>query len=361
MRSNPIFSGETRSRRRPGTRAALALLLSTSLALSACGGGSEPSQAGGELKKVTYLNTLPLESLTYAPELVADTNGYFKAEGLDVDFQYINGTPPAVAAVMSGKGLLTRAGDTDIMRSISDKNAQIVNVGAVQKGGTTIRIISSRRNPITNAADLRGKTIGQSALGGTTEGILVLVLASQGMKLTDVKQQVAALSAGTFNLVRNGRLDGYMTSLDTALQVQADHPDDAVLLDPSQYTAAGTQAYVTSVEQAKDPARQDEIQRYLRAIKSAVRFIAEDRADGYADTIKLISGKYKVPSFANPEVARAALDTYVATWTAGGVETAVQTDRSRWSSTYQELVSAGLLGGGKDPSQWIDDRNAPKS
>ncbi|MBE1488507.1 ABC transporter substrate-binding protein [Plantactinospora soyae] len=352
MLSKLISAGRIRSHRRYGARGALALVLSGSLALAGCGGSAAQESTDTGLKKVTYLNTLPLESLTYAPELIADTNGYFKAEGLDVNFQYVNGTPPAIAAVMSGNGLLTRAGDTDIMRSIGDKNAQIVNVGTVQKGGTTIRVVSSKRNQITNAAELRGKTIGQSALGGTTEGILVLVLASQGMKLTDVEQQVVGLSAGTFNLVQGGRLDGFMTSLDTSLQVRADHPD-AILLDPSEYTAAGTQAYITSTEQAKDPARQDEIQRYLRAIKSAIRFITEDKADGYADTIKLISGKYKVPSFANPDVAKAALDTYVTTWTAGGVETAAQTDPARWSATYQELVKAGLLGGGKDPLQWL--------
>src|SRR5689334_22683635 len=40
-------------------------------------------------------------SLTYAPELVADTKGFFKAAG--VNFQFVNGTPPAIAAIMSGR------------------------------------------------------------------------------------------------------------------------------------------------------------------------------------------------------------------------------------------------------------------
>jgi NitT/TauT family transport system substrate-binding protein len=310
---------------------------------------------------LTYLNTLPIESLTYATELVADTKGYFKAEGVNVDFQFVNGTPPAIAAVMSGKGALTRAGDTDIIKSIVTKDAQVLNVGAVQKGGTTIRIVSSKRNPIANPADLRGKVIGESALGGTTEGILNLVLNQAGMKITDVKQQVVGLSAGVFNLVQDGRIDGYMTSLDTALQLQAGQPD-AVILDPSKFIASGSQDYITSTAQSKDPAKQDAIRRYLKAIKSAIVFMAGDQASGFAETIKSISTKYKVPAFADKAVTKASLDGYLASWTAaGGLDKAVQVDDTKWAATYDEMVKAAVVPGGKDPHGWIDDQLAPKS
>jgi NitT/TauT family transport system substrate-binding protein len=309
---------------------------------------------------LTYLNTLPLESLTYAPELVADTKGFFGQAGVNVNFQFVNGTPPAIAAIMSGQAALTRAGDSDVIKSIVTKGAQVVNVGAVQKGGTTIRIVSSKRNPIATPEDLRGKVIGEAALGGTTEGILSLLLSQAHMQVSDVKQQVVGMSAGVFNLVQQGRLDGYMLSLDTALQLQATNPD-VVVLDPSKYIAAGSQDYITSPAQDKDPAKQDAIRRYLKAIQSAIQFIANDKATGYAETIKAISSKYKVPAFADQQATKAALDAYLQTWTAGGADKAVQVDTDAWAKTYQELTAAGLVAGGQDPGKWVDTTLAPKA
>lgn len=348
----------TRARKlRPAAVVASAGLRAT--LASACatppGAGNTPGAVS-----LTYLNTLPLESLTYAPELVADTKGFFAAAGVNVDFQFVNGTPPAIAAIMSGKGALSRAGDSDIIKSIANKGAQVVNVGAVQKGGTTIRIVSSRRDPIATPEDLRGKVIGEAALGGTTEGILSLLLSQARMRVSDVKQQVVGMSAGVFNLVQQGRLDGYMLSLDTALQLQATDPD-VVVLDPSKYIAAGSQDYITSSAQDKEPAKQDAIKRYLKAIQSAVQFLAQDKATGYAETIKAISSKYKVPAFADQQATKAALDAYLETWTAGGLDKAVQVDPDGWAETYRELAAAGLVRDGQDPAQWVDDTLAPES
>ncbi|MGP4015895.1 ABC transporter substrate-binding protein [Saccharopolyspora sp. 5N708] len=362
MTSELTRTGGTRPRSRYAHRAriVLALVLGAVLAAGACGTGAQSGSANGPVQEMTYLNTLPIESLTYAPELIADTNGYFAAQGLRVNFQYINGTPAATAAIMSGQGVLTRAGDTDIINSISSKGARVVNVGTGQKGGTTIRIVSSKRKPIATPADLRGKVIGEAALGGTTEGILTLVLNSAGMRISDVQQQVVGMSSGVFNLVQAGRLDGYMVSMDTALQLQASQPD-AVILDPSQYIAAGSQAYITSTEQSADPAKRDQIQRYLRAIKSAIQFIADDQRNGYANTIRLISDKYRVPVFSDPAVTRASLDAYLQTWTFGGIDKAVQVDDARWTQTYDEMVAAGMVAGGANPREWIDGRLAPTS
>lgn len=356
------MTGDMRSGRQGfGRRVAVAAAVGAVLVASGCAGpsGTGSKAASGEVS-LTYLNTLPIESLTYAPDLLAETMGYFKKEGVHVNFQFVNGTPPAIASVMSGKGQLTRAGDADIMKSIATKNAKIVNVGTVQKGGATIRIVSDRKNPINSPADLRGKTIGESALGGTTEGLLTLLLSSEGMKLSDVHQQVVGLSAGTFSLVQRGRLDGFMPSLDTATQLKATYKD-AVAYDMSKVLAAGSQAYITSTAQAKDAKTQKAINRYLRAIKSAIAFITADKANGYAKTMKSIATKYHVAAFGKPDVARASLDGYVDSWTYGGADKAVQTDHTRWSNAYREMTKARMVPGGLDPEKWLDDTMAPTS
>ncbi|MFC6021272.1 ABC transporter substrate-binding protein [Plantactinospora solaniradicis] len=351
-------SGTPATRRRRGYafRAGAALGLSAVLALTACGG----SEAGGKtegLQKVTFLTNVPTAGLTWAAELVAQTCGHFAKEGLDVEFQYINGAPAGVQAILAGTGLLVRPGDTDTMQSIVT-GAPIVNVGAVQKGGSTLRVVSHRDRPLDTAASMNGKTMGVGSTGGSTKVTLDLVLASAGLKPEALKRQVVGLTPAVFNLVETRKLDGYVVSLDTAFTLQGQQPD-AVVFDPSTVTSAGSNNYVTSSANAKDPVKSDQIRRFMRGVAASMKAIIADKANGYAETKKCISSKYDVASLKDQKVTQQAMDVYVDSWQTGGADKLLQTDPAAWQKTYDELVKAGLVEAGKDPSQWFSNEFAP--
>lgn len=332
---------------------ALAALLTGSAVLAACGGGGATTEDGRQ--KVTFLNILPLESLSYSAEMIADTKGFFAARGLDVTFEATQGSAPAIQTVLAGSAQITRIGDIETMVAAGKRGAPLVNIGEVIHRGT-IRMISTKQRPITRAEDFRGKLVGTPSEGGTSSITLDLVAGSAGIAPDQVRRQVVGLSPGVFDLLTAGRVDSYIVSLDTAVLLQKTRPD-AVVYDPNDDISSGAQLYATSAAQAADPAKQDQLRRYLAAISDAVAFISQDKPHGYTETMRAIASKYQVPALANPAVARASLDGYVASYNAG--DAPVGTSPQRWAAAYREVSGIGLVDPGKDPAQWVDNRFAP--
>ena len=329
-----------------------ASVLVGSAVLAACG-AEGPADGADE---ITFLNVLPLESLSFAPEMIADTRGIFAEHGLDVTFEATQGSAPAIQTVLAGSAEITRIGDIETMIAAGSRDAPLSAIGEPIHEGT-IRMISSEANPVDQAAGFRGKLVGTPSEGGTSSITLDLVAGSAGVAPDEVDRQVVGLSPGVFDLLTTGRVDAYIVSLDTAVLLDQSRPE-AVVYDPNRDITAGAQVYATSRDQAQDPGTQDKLRRYLAAIDEAMQFVVDDERNGFAETMELIGSKYEVPALADPDVARAALGSYVDSFTAG--ETLVGAAPERWRATYDEIVGIGQLPPGMDPGQWLDTSLAPQ-
>ncbi|MDT0352172.1 ABC transporter substrate-binding protein [Pseudonocardia charpentierae] len=342
----------------PARRRILAAVLAVLLCTATAACAAEPDQrAGPPLDEITFLNILPLESLSFAPEMVATAGGYFERHGLDVHFEATQGSPPALQTVIAGSALLTRVGDIETMVAAGERGAPLVVVGSALPRGP-VRMVSSRREPITTADGFRGKLVGIPSQGGTSEFTLNLVLAAKDVPAADVQRQVVGLAPGVFDLVRAGRLDAYVVSLDTSVILLHQQPD-AVVYDPNADIAAGAQVYVTSADQAADPAQQDRLRRYLLAVREAMQFIADDAPGGFAQTKRIIASRYEVPSLTDPGVADDALQRYLASYTAPDGGGYLSTSPDRWAVAYEEMAGLGLVRPDLDPSRWMTNQFLP--
>jgi NitT/TauT family transport system substrate-binding protein len=335
--------------------------------LAACGGGDDEAASGngggdggggGELQDVTFLNILPLESLTFTPELVAASCGQFEEQGLNVSFETTQGSAQAIQTVIAGGALITRVGDMETMLAIGERDAPLVNVGQVNKTGT-IRFVSAESDPLESPEDIEGRVMGTPSEGGTSEIILKLVAATAGIPQEEVQTQVVGLAPGVFDLVTSGRIGGYIVSLDTAVALEQQQPE-AVVYAPSDDVQSGGQVYVTSQEQADDPAAQEQLRSYLAAIKASIQFVAEDEANGFAETIECLSD-YAIPTLEDPEVGKAALTQYVESWTSAGDDQIVRTVPEQWETVYEEMYSSGFVPDDLDPTEWYTNDFAPGS
>ncbi|OMQ15851.1 hypothetical protein A7K94_0206600 [Modestobacter sp. VKM Ac-2676] len=332
--------------------------------LVGCGGSDEPTAgeaaggAGASVEEVTFLNVVPIESLSFAPEMVAVCAGFFEDNGLDVTFEPTQGSAQAINTVIAGGALLTRAGDIEMISALAERDAPLRNLGDVEKSGA-IRIMSAAGDPLEEPADFEDTLIGLPSVGGTSEKTLDLMLSANGIPSESVRREVTGLAPGVFDLVESGRIDGYLVSLDTALILEAQR--DAVAMNPTEFMPAGNQLYVSSVEQIEDPETADQLRRYIAAIAESIRYIADDEAEGFQTMMDCIAEDFEVPALEDTESAAASMEIYVDSWTQGGDDELLVTDVDRWTSTYEAMVDAGMAPAGADPSAWVTDEFAPQS
>jgi ABC-type nitrate/sulfonate/bicarbonate transport system substrate-binding protein len=344
------------SQHRVSYRALSALVACLVLLLAGCGGAAQTASApgGGGRTPVTFLNVLPIESLTFTPEIMAQAGGHFEREGLDVQFQVTRGSAQAIQTVIAGSALLTRVSDTEMMVAVGARGAPIRAVGQPSQHAT-IRIVSAADDPIRAPADMRGHMIGIPSEGGTSETLVDTLAATAGLTDADVRKQVVGLAPGVYELVKQGRIDAYVVALDTAVAVQRQQPD-AVVLDPSQVIAGGTQVYITSQAALADPAQRDVVARFLRAVQAAQQQVIADQP--LDTTLETLGDAYDIPILREPEVAKETLREYIASWQAGGGQL-LETSPDGWARVYDESVAVGLVPGGLDASSWFTNELVP--
>lgn len=323
--------------------------------LAAC--GSDDSGAAEGAEKVTYLSILPLETLSLAPELLGVAGGYFAKHGLDVTLQATKGSAQALQTLVSGVGLVTRLGQIDLMTANANKNQKLVNVGTYNRV-TTLRFVYSKKNhPIEKPEDMLGQTMGVPSEGGTSDNVVSLVMANAGLDPKQVKRQVVGLTPGTFELVAQGRLAGYVVSTDTAQILLAQNPDVGVF-EPAKYVTADSQVYTATADTvAKKP---DTLRKFMAGLHDAMMAIIADEA--LDDTIATLRSKYKFATLDNDAIAKQSLKLSRESWIAGEPDKKVLvTNEQRWATGYKELTDAGLAQAGADPKAWFDNSFLPQS
>ena len=361
---NTPRNGHTLSRRSFLARSAFAVgaaAVGTTLPV-ACGSDSATTSGGdaggGGTRKMTFLSPIPLDTLSLAPELLADAGGYFEKHGLQVELQATKGTAQAMQTLLSGVAPVARVGQIDMMTAITTANQQqLVNI-ATPFRTTALRFIYSKKNhPLEKPEDMLGQTMGVPSEGGTSDKVVSLVLAGAGLDPNRVKRQVVGLAPGTFNLVQQGRIVGYVVSIDTANILTAQNPD-AGSFDPTKYVRSDSQIYATTKDGlAKEG---DNLRAFLAAIHEAMAFMVAD--DNFDETIRILRGKYKFATLENDAIARASLNMLKHSWTGGDPKKPLLvTDEAAWAAGYKELTDAGLLPPGGDPKSWFDNSLLPKS
>lgn len=195
-----MTQNETRHRRRNLFRP-LTLLASAALALSACGApaAAPPGQggtgaAGGEGTKV-IIGVGGQTLLTYLPTTLAQQLGYYKDEGLNVELQDLQGGSKALTAMVGGSTNVT-SGYYEHTIQMQAKNQPIkafVDMG--QSSGLALLVAPKNEGKIKSIADLKGKNVGVTSPGSSTDMFVKFLLAKNGMQQTDAA--VSAIGAGS--------------------------------------------------------------------------------------------------------------------------------------------------------------------
>jgi NitT/TauT family transport system substrate-binding protein len=169
-------------------------------------------------EKVTYLFPAPDFLPAFAPFQIAKAKGYYKAEGLDVDFQIGKGGADVAKQVAVGNADLGGGiGDTSL---IVRANGLTVK-GVALLGGQSLTAVYVRKDSgVKSIADLKGKNIGVLAFQDTTYYNLLAVLANAGLKKDDASIQAVG-AAGVVQLMIAKSLDAISGVPEWAAAIEA--------------------------------------------------------------------------------------------------------------------------------------------
>jgi NitT/TauT family transport system substrate-binding protein len=168
--------------------------------------------------------------LYYLPLTVAESLGYFKSEGLDVTIADFAGGSRALQAVVGGSA--------DVVSGAFEHTLNMQAKGQALRAfvlqGRAPQIVFGV-NPKTMAgyktlADLKGKKIGVTAPGSSTNVMANFVIAKAGLKPTDVSIIGVGTGNGAVAAMRSGQIDA-ISNLDPVITLLQRSGDLKVISD----------------------------------------------------------------------------------------------------------------------------------
>ncbi|MEO7031764.1 MAG: ABC transporter substrate-binding protein, partial [Herbaspirillum sp.] len=143
----------------------------------------------------------------YLPLTIAEQLGYFKDEGLQVTISDFAGGSKALQALIGGSADVV-SGAYEHTINMQAKAQPITAFVLQGRAPQIVLVVSNKTMPnYKSLADLKGKKIGVSAPGSSTNMMANFVLAKAGLKPTDVSFIGVGTSAGALAAMRSGQID----------------------------------------------------------------------------------------------------------------------------------------------------------
>jgi NitT/TauT family transport system substrate-binding protein len=204
---------------------------------------------------------------------LADTLGFYRREGLTVDFVRVQGTPLAIVALKTGNADLANISLSGALQLASQR---VMKIKAVVSPDKAIRYLVASHRDVPSIKALEGFTLGIGGVGSLDHSMTRLVLAAHGVDVEKVKMvalgepHVRALALST------RRIDATTMSVGTWSRFR-DRPGLKVLLsDEDYFNAAPVLNKVIVAEQNVLAARGPAVERFVAALVKASRAFAAD-------------------------------------------------------------------------------------
>lgn len=251
--------------------------LALTLVLAACGGGEEPEAAPeGELEPLelsfTYLRTTALVAL------VADQQGFFVEEGLDVDLIETETGGAALEAMMGGSTDVTQAADARLPQTLAE-GLPVVGIGVNNTGYSGSLVVAADNDAVNDWSDCVGLRVAAQVGSGAHTVWIQYVTEHLGLSVDDF--EVVSLSVPDMA----GALHG--GSVDCALMWQphvaraAEEGLTRVVMQPHEIAEPLGVLYpfVLIAHEEVVAEKAEALQRFLNAIRRSQLWIQDNEAE----------------------------------------------------------------------------------
>lgn len=166
----------------------------------------------------------------YLPLTIAEQLGFFKAEGLDVEISDFAGGSRALQAVVGGSADVV-SGAFEHTISMQAKGQRFQAFVMQGRAPAIAMGVSLKTMPnYKTLADLKGKKIGISAPGSSTNMVANLILSRAGLKPGDVSFIGVGTAAGALSAFRAGQIDA-MSNVDPVMTMLEQKGEIRIIAD----------------------------------------------------------------------------------------------------------------------------------
>ncbi|WP_018697970.1 ABC transporter substrate-binding protein [Amorphus coralli] len=208
-----------------------------------------------------------LRFTSHSAGFIAYEKGYFKEEGLDVEFKFFQAAQPIAVATAAGDVDFGIAGVTGGFMSLADKGAVRLVAGVLhEKAGVDgMMILASNKaydDGLTSVDQLEGHSIAMTQVGSTFHYMTARIADHQDWTIDDVKlvplQKVGAMIAA----LKSGQVDAMIMvpHIAKALVESGDAKMLGWLYDYAEYQISGLFTSVKNIEENRDM-----VERFVRA------------------------------------------------------------------------------------------------
>jgi NitT/TauT family transport system substrate-binding protein len=217
---------------------------------------------------------------------VSEHNGFFKEQGIELEWIPGQGSGDALKNMIAGNGDIAFVGPEAIYLA-ADKGSKLKAVYDIYPTNV-FNVFALKSKQIITPQDLKGKKIGVISMASGTRYNLATILALNGMSERDVELVALGLSAAP--AILDGKVDA-MASTDSILYgMQAAGLGTVDIIWARDYLNTSTDLFV--VEEKTFEPKKDLFTRFLRAYRKGMDYTIKNPDEAIAITQKVaIDGK----------------------------------------------------------------------
>jgi NitT/TauT family transport system substrate-binding protein len=269
-------------------------LLALSLAGAGCASDASSNKDGssaGKLTKVRFFKAVSWDAGTAGLFFGAQDEGYFKAEGIEVQSTVGQGGATSVAGLVSGSADIAQAAPDAFMSAVG-QGADLVAVWQWLKPGIFGTLVNSDAG-INSVADLKGKKIGIIGKSSSTYFSPLVQLQEQGLTEGDVKFVAIGCCSAQYTALKNGQVDAVGTWDANYLAIQQTAAKDGAKAWFDRTKIFWNQNYPSDVlitTRSYLEHNRDTVIAFLRAFKKGEEYQARDPQGALKHAAAHVSG-----------------------------------------------------------------------
>ncbi len=222
----------------------------------------------------------------HMPIALAETLGFYHAEGLDVTIENLPSNSKTVQALIGGSVDVAGIHHMQTIQMAAEGQSLRTFFLLSQRSSAVLVVAPSAQEKLRRVEDLKGAVIGVPSPGSPTHLIMNYFLMSHGVPTTEISAVAIGVAASAVAAVESGRVDAAVLSNGDHFRLLERHPTLRILMDTSTVEGMrgvyGTDTLPVGTLAAKPEwlARNpDTARRLTRALARANQWIATHSAE----------------------------------------------------------------------------------